>query len=141
MPAYTHLLDTSALLAHYFDEAGATEVDAIWQDPSHRPVICVLTIAELRSRLGAEASSPDEAERVFDLYVNQLTASVPIDRSVAEEASRLRESTPKRLPLVDACIVSCAKLHNCILVHRDPHMDQLPESTVRQMRLPSLRRK
>ena len=140
MASYTHLLDTSALLAHYFDEEGAEEVDAIWQDPANKPVICVLSIAELRTRLLAEVSSVEEVERVYDLYVNELTASVPVDRTVAEEASRLRESTQRRLPLVDACIAGCAKLHGCLLVHRDPHMDQLPKSAVLQMRLPDRNR-
>lgn len=136
MASYTHLLDTSALLAHYFGEAGAAEVNAIWQDPANKPAICVLSIAELRTRLLTEISSVEEVERVYDLYVNQLTASVPVDRRVAEEASRLRESAQRRLPLVDACIAGCAKLYDCLLVHRDPHMDQLPESALLQIRLP-----
>lgn len=31
MASVTHILDTSAILAHYFDEPGAAEVDAIWR--------------------------------------------------------------------------------------------------------------
>lgn len=132
----THLLDTSAILAHYFDEAGAAEVDAVWQQPGNKPAICVLTIPELRTRLDEELTDAAEAERAFDLYVNQLTTCVPVDRAAADEAMRLRRSSPSRLPLVDACIAGCARKHNCLLVHRDPHMDQLPADTVRQLRLP-----
>jgi predicted nucleic acid-binding protein len=132
----THLLDTSALLAHYFDEAGAAEVDAIWQEPSHNPAICVLTITELRGRLAIEVGSADEIERVLDLYVNQLTSEAPVDRWVAEEAARLREASGGRLPLVDACIAACASRHGCVLVHRDPHFDRLPEESVARLRLP-----
>lgn len=135
MPGYSHLLDTSALLAHYFDEAGAAEVDAIWQDPASRPAICVLTLAELRTRLSIEIESTDEIDRVYDLYANQLTACVPVDRRTAELAARLRDEAEHRLPLVDACIAACARLHDCPLVHRDPHLDSLAGS-VRLVRLP-----
>jgi predicted nucleic acid-binding protein len=133
--AITHLLDTSALLAHYFDEPGAGEVDAIWQDPSNQPAICVLTIAELRARLIAEVRSLAESERALGLYVDELTSSVPVDRAVAEEAARLRAAATGRLPLVDACIAACASRHECLLVHRDPHLDRLPKRIAR-LRLP-----
>ena len=136
MAIVTHLLDTSALLAHYFDEAGAAEVDAIWQEPSNHPGICVLTIAELRGRLGIEIAAADEIERVVDLYVNELTSDVPVDRRVAEEAARLREASGRRLPLVDACIAACARLHDSVLVHRDPHFDELSAVDLDQLRLP-----
>lgn len=136
MPAITHLLDTSALLAHYFDEPGAAEVDAIWQHPENKPAICVLSIPELTTRLQTEVGDAQVVERVIDLYANQLTVSVPVDRAAADLAAGLRESVPSRLPLVDACIAGCAQVHDCLLVHRDPHMDQLPADAVRQMRLP-----
>lgn len=136
MAAVTHLLDTSAILAHYFDEPGAAEVNAIWQRRDNKVGICALTIPELRTRLREELDDREEAQRAFELYVDQLTTSVPVDRSAAHEAAQLRESSPSRLPLVDACIAGCAKQHNCVLVHCDPHMDQLPARAVRQLRLP-----
>lgn len=136
MAKYTHLLDTSALLAHYFDESGAEEVDAIWRDSRNRPAICVLTVAELRTRLLVVLESRTEIEKTLDLYLNELTASMPVNREVAEGASHLRESVPGRLPLVDACIASCAVACGGVLVHRDPHMDQLSSAGVQQIRLP-----
>ena len=135
MAVITHILDTSAILAHYFDEPGAAEVDAIWQDKKNKTAVCVLTVAELKTRLHAEVDDRAEVRRVFKLYVDELTTSVPVDRAVADEAASLRESSPSRLPLVDACIAACAKQQHCILVHRDPHFAQLPK-TVRQLRLP-----
>jgi predicted nucleic acid-binding protein len=134
--AVSHLLDTSAILAHYFDEPGAAEVNAVWQQKSNKPAIRVLTIPELRTRLEAEGADPAEAERAFDLYVNQLTTCLPVDRASAEDAVRLRRLSPSRLPLVHACIAGCARRHDCLLVHRDPHMDQLPADAVKQLRLP-----
>ena len=86
MPKPTHLLDTSALLAHYFDEPGAAEVDAIWQDSANDTVLCVLSIAELRSRLRTVTSNAPEVEKAYHLYVKELTRCLPIDRPVAELA-------------------------------------------------------
>ncbi len=136
MASVTHILDTSAILAHYFDEPGASEVDALWRQKGNTPAICVLTIPELRTRLQAEIADQTEVERVFDLYVNQLAVCLPVDRATAEEAMQLRLTSPSRLPLVDACIAGCARRHQCILVHRDPHMDTLPSDHIRQLRLP-----
>jgi len=136
MASVTHILDTSAILAHYFDEPGADEVNAIWSQKGSAPAICTLTIPELRTRLQVEIADPTEIERVFDLYVNQLTVCLPVDRATAEEAMQLRQCSPSRLPLVDACIAACARRHQCLLVHRDPHMDGLPSDAVRQLRLP-----
>lgn len=132
----THLLDTSALLAHYFDEPGAAEVDALWQDSAAKTVLCVLSVAELRSRLRAVTTNAPEIERAFDLYVNELTRCLPIDRRVAELADRLRVLSPRRVPLVDACIAATAAHHACLLVHRDPHLDSLESAGVRMLRLP-----
>jgi predicted nucleic acid-binding protein len=134
--AITHILDTSAILAHYFGEPGAAEVDAVWRQKGSAPAICVLTIPELRTRLQAEIGDPAEVERAFDLYVNHLTSSVPVDRATAEAAMQLRQSSSSRLPLVDACIAGCARQNRCVLVHRDPHLDGLPAGAVRQLRLP-----
>ena len=136
MASATHILDTSAILAHYFDEPGAAEVDALWRQKGNTPAICVLTIPELKTRLQVEIADPAEVERVLDLYVNHLTVCLPVNRTTAEEAMKLRVSAAARLPLVDACIAGCARQHRCILVHRDPHLDGLPDDTIRQLRLP-----
>ena len=135
MAAITHILDTSAILAHYFDEPGAAEVDAIWKDKKNKPAICALTVPELKTRLLVEVNDRAEVNDAFKLYVDELTTSVPVDRAVADEAAALRDLSPARLPLVDACIAGCAKQHGCVLVHRDPHLAQLP-TTIRQLHLP-----
>lgn len=131
----THVLDTSALLAHYFDEPGADQVDELWSDTSNHLAVCVLSLVELKTRLTVEVDDPVEIERVFDLYINHLTVNIAVDRSVAEKAISLRESVEVRLPLVDALIAACAQKESAILVHRDPHMADIPEHLVAQIRL------
>jgi predicted nucleic acid-binding protein len=132
----THLLDTSALLAHYFEEPGAEMVDALWSSGGDLPGICSITIAELRGRLMAECEQEADATRTGDAYINELTVTLAVDRSVAEMAWQLRQVTPQRLPLVDALIAATARAVGATLVHRDPHMAAIPEGLLAQLALP-----
>ena len=136
MKAVTHVLDTSAILAHYFDEPGAALVEELWQDSGNRVGICVLTLPELKGRLAAEVPDRQEVERTFSQYVDDLTVNLIVDRAVAESAMLLRESADTRLPLIDALIAGCARAHSAVLVHRDPHMSSIPQEMVTQVVLP-----
>jgi predicted nucleic acid-binding protein len=134
MPGY--LLDTSALLAHYFDEPGADAVASLWRPGLDKPMIGAPTVAELRSRLHADLTDEAEARRSADRYLNELTTCLPLDRATAELAWQLKLATPGRLPLVDALIAASARAAGAILVHRDPHMARIPRALVEQVVLP-----
>lgn len=136
MSAVTHVLDTSAVLAHYFDEPGAEIIDGLWQDSRNRIGICVLTLPELRRRLQAEIADEREIDRAFQEYVDELTSSLVVDRTVAESAIALRREAAERLPLTDAIIAGCAHSAKAVLVHRDPHMESIPQRLVAQIVLP-----
>ena len=136
MSRVSHVLDTSALLAHYFDEPGADIVERLWADRSVNPGICAVTVAELRSRLKDETTDKAEAQTVVDAYVNELAACLPVDRVVAEAAWHVKEATPGRLPLVDSLIAATARAAGAVLVHRDPHMAAIPREIVDQIVLP-----
>ena len=136
MSRITHVLDTSAILSHYFDEPGADKVALLWQKGNPKPAVCVVTIPELRSRLAIELSDPGEAEQAIHAYIEELTTSVSVDRMIAELAVQIRIATPKRLPLVDALISACARAHDALLVHCDPHMAEIPKGMVRQLIIP-----
>ncbi len=132
----THLLDTSALLAHYFGESGADEVNNLWREPGNRIGICVLTLPELKMRLRVEVKNAKEVDRVFNLYTKELAVPVIVNRKVALTATILRENIKPRLPLIDAVIAACAKSEKAILVHRDRHMATIPNHLVNQIYLP-----
>ena len=136
MKAVTHVLDTSAILAHYFDEPGAALVQELWQDTANRVAICVLTLPELKGRLAAEVPDRHEVERAFSQYVDDLMANLIVDRETAESAVLLRESADTRLPLIDAVLAGCARAHSAVLVHRDPHLSSIPHEMVAQLVLP-----
>ena len=136
MSAVTHVLDTSAVLAHYFGEPGAEIVDRLWHDSRNRIGICVLTLPELRWRLQAEIEDEQEVDRAFKAYVDELTSGLVVDRTVAESAMALRREAAELLPLTDAIIAGCAHAATAVLVHRDRHMESIPQRLVTQIVLP-----
>ena len=135
MSRVSHVLDTSALLAHYFNEPGASLLDALWADESKRLGISAVTVAELRGRLNHEITDEAEAMQAAGAYLDELTTCLPVDRATAEAAWQLRQATPNRLPLVDALIAATARVAGAVLVHKDPHMSQIPPGLVQQMQL------
>jgi predicted nucleic acid-binding protein len=140
MKTVTHVLDTSAILAHYFDEPGAEVVAEIWADDSNTVGVSVVAAAELKGRLLVESSDDGEANAAAHAYLDELTVSLPVDRATAELAWQLRLSVPGRLPLVDALIAAAARERGAILVHRDPHLSQIPDRLVQQLVLSEPRR-
>ena len=137
MKPITHILDTSALLAHFFDEPGAETVENLWAAGSDLPGISAVTVAELRSVLHAEMTDDVEADDAVDRYLNELTICLPVDRAVAECAWQLKRSASRRVPLIDALIAATARTHGATLVHRDPHLRALPPDLVEQVELPA----
>ncbi len=135
MSHVSHVLDTSALLAHYFDEPGAGLLDALWADASKRLGISAVSVAELKGRLHHEIADEAEAMQAAEAYLNELTICLPVDRATAEAAWQLRQATPHRLPLVDAIIAATARVTGAVLVHKDPHMSQIPPGLVQQVAL------
>jgi len=135
MKTVTHVLDTSALLAHFFDEPGAQVVQELWASNGPRPGICAITIAELRGRLSQELTSASDAQAAADAYLQDLTVCLEVDRAVAELAWHIRAATPQRLPLVDALIAATARAAGAVLVHKDEHMRRIPEEAVQQIAL------
>ena len=135
----THVLDTSALLAHYRQEPGAESVNNILAQGPDLAGISLITVVELRGRLAEVSADSVEAERAFRLYTEVLTTILPFTRETADLAMELRSATPLRLPMVDALIAASAKQQGAILVHRDPHLAAIPESLLPQMMLPPKR--
>lgn len=135
MSGITHVLDTSALLAHFFDEEGAEVVQKLWESRGQRPAISAVTVTELRGRLRQEIADSREAESAAEAYLDELTTCLPVDRAVAELAWHIRAATPRRLPLVDALIAATARAAGAILVHKDPHMARIPAALVEQLAL------
>jgi hypothetical protein len=131
----THLLDTSAILAHYLDEPGADEVENLLAQGPSTVALAAPSWVELDTRLRELVSEVVERENVFLQYTVSLTTLLPVNAESSLAAIRLRNAAPGRLPLADALIAGVADAAGLILVHRDPHFDTIPG--IKVLRLPS----
>jgi predicted nucleic acid-binding protein len=132
----THLLDTSALLAHYLAEAGATRVQALFEDTAVVAGTSILALFEFDLRL--RQLGIDAATRAAELnrYRALLTEVVNVDEAVRSAGVRLRIGATARASAMDTLIAATASLCGATLVHRDPHFMVNPASVLKQEMLP-----
>ena len=131
------MLDTSALLAHYFAEHGAERVQALFEDDAVVTGISILTLYEFDLRL--HRLGVDAATRITELnrYRALLNLVVDVAETVRGEAIRLRTSATAHVSAMDILIAASASLGNATLVHRDPHFAAIPTSLLKQEVLPA----
>jgi predicted nucleic acid-binding protein len=132
-----HLLDTSAVLAHFLDEPGSDAVSRILAGGKKKVLLCAPSWAELERRLAELVPDEEEAERVWTLYTQELCGFLPLDADSVRAAIDLRRSAEGRLPLIDALIAGCASANDMELVHRDSHMDRLSGENLKIISLPT----
>ena len=132
----SHLLDTSALLAHHLAEAGADQVQALFDDEAKVIGLCVLTALEFEARLSTLGLGETERRAEYQKYATLVDEIVPITEAVCFEAIRLKLSASSRLPNIDCLIAAAAKSRGAILVHRDPHFIAIAATELAQLPLP-----
>lgn len=131
----THLLDTTALLSHFLDEAGSDQVDALLALGPAAVAVAAPTWVELHTRLRELVDDEEARDSAFHHYTKTLTTLLPLDANATLAAIRLRAATPGRLPLADALIAGTADAAGLVLVHRDSHFDSIPN--LKTLRLPA----
>jgi len=131
----THLLDSSAWLAHLFGEPGVDEVDLLFNVPNTQVFISALSIPEVYARLKAIGREVHWVE-VWAIYSELFSRVIAADESIAHQAVQLRAATHERLPTIDGLIAATALIQRLTLVHRDPHLAAIQDPKLRQMQLP-----
>jgi len=130
-----YLLDTSALLAHYRQELGWEEVQALLQTGGLELMVASISLTEFGRRMRDLGATEQEVEEVLSNYQLLLSDVVAVDATVARAAFVIGCRTTPRLPLADALIAAAAQSRDAVLVHRDEHMRPLPTEFVRQQEL------
>ncbi len=130
-----YLLDTSALLAHYRQEDGWQEVQALFETDEADLIAASVSLTEFGRRLRELGADETEAEEVLSAYQLLFAEIASVDVAVARAAFVLGCRTPRRLPLVDALIAAVAQARAAVLVHRDEHMRSIPPELVHQQDL------
>jgi predicted nucleic acid-binding protein len=133
-----HLLDTSALLAHYRQEAGWQEVQALFESDTAEIIIASVSLTEFGRRLRALGATAEQTEQTLANYELLFDSVASVDVAAAFAALAISNHTPQRLPLVDALIAGTAQVKQAVLVHRDEHMRAIPGELLPQIDLGSL---
>lgn len=127
----THLLDSSAWLAHIFDEPGADAITALLEDEEMELGISVLSVVEVHGRFRARGRA-DEFDEVLEIYRQLFTRILPVSEAIALRAVALRQGATARVPAIDSLIAATAAHHGATLVHRDAHFLAIPGEQVNQ---------
>ncbi len=130
-----YVLDTSALLAHYRQEAGWQAVQTLFEGDEAELIVASVSLTEFGRRLRELGATENEAEAVLVSYQLLFSEVAAVDAATARAAFIVGCRTPRRLPLVDALIAAVAQIRDATLVHRDEHMRPIPGHLVRQQDL------
>jgi len=126
------VLDTSAMLAHYRQEAGCSRVQTILEDDTATVSIVAISIAEMARKLLNLGEDVDTARSVALAYANLATSVISVDTALSVRAFELGCACASRIPLVDAFIAAGASLLDATLVHRDGHFNEIPDDLLTQ---------
>lgn len=118
------VLDTSAILALWNNEEGASIVEKIIRDASpRRPVyVSFMTFMECRYRVWKEAGR-DAAEEIVRSLGLLPIIRIDVDDSLLMTASELKAM--HKISVADSWIIATAIRHKAALVHKDPEFDAL----------------
>jgi predicted nucleic acid-binding protein len=130
-----YLLDTSALLAHYRQEAGWEQVQSLFEEDGVALYLCVLSLPEFGRRLYDLGASPEEVAETLSTYRTLFDNLLIVDEGVAHQVLEITRAMPACLPLIDALIAAAAAQSQATLVHRDQHMSAIPYLRVAQRNL------
>jgi predicted nucleic acid-binding protein len=131
----THLLDSSAFFAFFFDEPGRHRVEELLREPAVELGLSVLTSVELWARLRAEGRDT-VFEQEWEDYLPLFERIVSVDLPLCLKAVELRRAATARLPAIDSLIAAAAVEYDAVLVHRDPHFTSIPSHLLKQELLP-----
>ena len=132
----THVFSTSAILAHYFHEPGAEQVNALLADNAVEIGLPATALLELKARLTAAVHDPAEARRAYRLYAEELVVALPVTREVVACAEHITQHAGTSLTLQESLAAGTARHAGAILVHRDSALARLPSDLVQQSPLP-----
>jgi predicted nucleic acid-binding protein len=127
-----YLLDTTALIAHFRNEAGYERVRAILDEESNDVHICAISVIEMARRMASIGIDSAESRSISLEYAALATGVVAVDTAIAVRAFEIGSLCSARLPLADALIASAAASLDAVLVHRDSHFGSIPAELLSQ---------
>ena len=120
------VLDTSAILALWNEEEGASIVDKILRNRSHYRDVFVsfMTFMECRYRLGKDHGQ-NTADEIFRALSLLPVTRVDVDDTLLFAASELKARY--NISVAESWIVATAVAREATLVHKNPEFEALAE--------------
>ncbi len=120
------VLDTSAILALWNEEEGASTVEKILRDRTHRRRVFVsfMTFMECRYRIW-KYQGQGAADEIFRALSHLPVTRVDVDDSLLVAASELKARYA--ISSADSLIIATAIAHKATLVHKDPEFEALSD--------------
>lgn len=131
----TYPLDTSALLAHARRVSEAPRVQELFDLEEAIILLSSVSVAEMARRLRELAMPEEDLRQLIAGYEGLASEIVAADAGVARRSDLITHRATSLLPLADALIAACAASREAVLVHRDAHMQTIPETEVQQLDL------
>jgi predicted nucleic acid-binding protein len=104
----THLLDSSAVIAHFFGEPGADRVQDLLADNQLQTGTSILVLFEFEVRLKESGLDQKQREDIIEKYRALFCEIVDVDEGARREAMNLRVASSTRLSAMDALIAGAA---------------------------------
>jgi len=120
------VLDTSAILALWNEEEGASTVEKILRDRTHRRMVFVsfMTFMECRYRLWKKHGQ-GAADEIFRALSHLPVTRVDVDDSLLAAASEIKARYA--ISSADSWIIATAIARKATLVHKDPEFEALSD--------------
>ncbi len=120
------VLDTSAILALWNEEDGASTVEKLLREkPLHRKIyISFMTFMECRYRVWKDHGQ-DAADELYRALSLLPVARVDVDDTLIMAASELKARYP--ISNADSWIIATAITRKATLVHKDPEFEALSD--------------
>lgn len=119
------VLDTSAVLALWNEEDGASIVEKILRDKNQRTIyLSFMTFAECRYRVWKDQGRGAADELFRSLSLLPVTR-IDVDDTLILAASELKAQY--RISMADSWIIATAITKSATLVHKDPEFDALSD--------------
>lgn len=125
------VLDTSAIIALWNEEEGASAVEKILRARPLKRVVYIsfMTFMECRYRLWKDQGK-DAADLLFRSLSLLPATRVDVDDDLLKIAAELKALY--RISAADSWIIATAITHNAILVHKDPEFEALADRVALQ---------
>jgi predicted nucleic acid-binding protein len=118
-----HVLDSSALLTLWNDEAGAEVVESILHS-GEKIYISFMSLMECRYRLWKNVDL-EESNR-FSMHLDLLPLEIIwVNQDIFEKAIEIKAT--KNLSVCDSWIIATAILTGSVLIHKDPEFEQVKD--------------